>query len=164
MRSGTRTGLKRRWTPQRHRPVSKVNIGYTFLYLYAAVNPYTGDLIALLLPSMTKEAFAAFADHVVQQTEQQYGAKPVLMILDGATNHQQSVVSSERITLKKLPRASPELNPVERFFEQLRTELSNKVFEEIDTVEEFLCEILRKYFQKPQLLKSLTNFPYVRRQ
>lgn len=163
MRSGTRTALKRRWTPQGHRPISSVNIGYKYVYLYAAVNPYNGDLIALLLPSMTTECFAAFMRHFDQQTMQKYGANPVLLILDGATNHQQRVLETDRIVIEKLPRACPELNPAERFFEQLRTELSNQVFENIEDVEIFLCDILHKYFEQPKVVQSLTSFPYIRR-
>jgi len=48
MRSGTRTQHKRRWTPKGHRPVCKVKLGYEFTYLYAAMAPATGKLIALL--------------------------------------------------------------------------------------------------------------------
>lgn len=50
MRAGTRTELKKRWTPKGHRPVGKVRLGYRFCYLYAAIAPATGKLIALLLP------------------------------------------------------------------------------------------------------------------
>ena len=162
MRNGTRTELKRRWTPKGHRPLCKVKIGYEFVYLYAALNPYNGHLIALLLPYMTKECFAVFMNYFEEQTKLKYGEKAVLMIADGATNHQKDVIESDRIQLEKLPTACPELNPAERFFEQLRTELSNEIFETIEAVEIFLSEILMKYFEQPQLIHSLTNFPYIR--
>lgn len=163
MRSGTRTELKRRWGPQGHRPVASVKIGYEFLYLYAALNPYTGHLIALLLPNMTKDCFEIFMDHFCAETEAIYDQKKVLMILDGASNHQSNAVSSQNVKIKKLPRACPELNPAERFFEQLRTELSNLVFDTLDNVENYLVKILRKYFDTPSLIQSLTLFKYIRR-
>lgn len=162
MRTGTRTELKRRWGPQGHRPITKVKIGYEFVYLYAALNPYTGKLIALLLPRMTKECFGIFMDYFAQQTQEIYGTQKILLIGDGASNHQQDVIKSELIKLEKLPAACPELNPAERFFEELRTELSNQVFEEIDAVEKFLCQILKKYFQNPDRVAKLTCFPYIR--
>lgn len=162
MRSGTRTKLKRRWTPQKHRPICRVKIGYQFVYLYAALNPYNGHLIALLLPRMTKECFSIFMNFFDEQVQLKYGKKTVLMIADGATNHQQNVINGERVQLEKLPTACPELNPAERFFEQLRPELSNRVFETIEDVELFLSEILKKYFEKPELVQSLAHFPYIR--
>lgn len=162
MRSGTRTDLKRRWTPKGHRPLGRVKIGYEFVYLYAAINPYTGHLIALLLPYMTKECFEIFMAHFTQQVQAKYNQKTVLMICDGASNHQESVIYSDNVVLHKLPTACPELNPVERFFEQLRTELSNKVFLSISEVEEHLCRILQKYFESTQRVSKLTLFPYIR--
>jgi len=119
-------------------------------------------LVALLLPYMTKDCFSIFMEYFEKQTQDIYGEKEVLVILDGASNHQSDVLRSERIRLEKLPAACPELNPAERFFEQLRTELSNMVFEEIEQVEEHLIEILKKYFEKPELIQQLTYFPYIR--
>ena len=162
MRSGTRTELKRRWKPKGHRPICRVKIGYKFVYLYAALNPYDGQLIALLLPFMTKECFRIFIGYFEEQTKMVYGDEKILMILDGATNHQSDVINSERIFLEKLPPACPELNPAERFFEQLRTELSNQVFEQLEQVELYLIKILQKYYTNPQLICSLTHFNYIR--
>ncbi len=162
MRAGNRTALKRRWTPQKHRPITPVKIGYDFVYLYAALNPYDGELIALLLPNMTNECFKCFMDFFEQCTRDKYGRDPVLIIADGATNHQEKLIEVPYIRLEKLPRACPELNPAERFFEELRTELSNRVLHTIEQVEELLCEILQKYYEKPELISSLTLFPYIR--
>jgi len=162
MRSGTRTDLKRRWKPKGHRPICKVRIGYKFVYLYAALNPYDGQLVALLLPFMTKECFRIFMDYFEEQTQAVYGDEKILMILDGASNHQSDVIKSERMVLEKLPPACPELNPAERFFEQLRTELSNLVFEQLEQVEDYLIKILQKYYNNPDLICSLTHFKYIR--
>jgi len=162
MRSGTRTELKRRWKPRGHRPICKVKIGYKFVYLYAALNPYDGQLIALLLPFMTKTCFKIFMEYFEQQTQKLYGDEKILMILDGASNHQSDVIESDRVLLEKLPAACPELNPAERFFEQLRTELSNLIFEELNQVEDYLIQILQKYYKNPELICSLTHFAYIR--
>lgn len=162
MRCGNRTALKRRWTPCTHRPISPIKIGYQFVYLYAAINPYNGHLIALLLPSMKKVCFELFMRHFEQQTLDKYGQQAVLLVADGASNHQHDTIEHKRINLKILPRACPELNPVERFFEQLRAEMSNQVFETIEQVEDYLTNILYKYFEQPDRVSSLTLFNYIR--
>ena len=62
-------------------------------------------------------------------------------------------------------RRDPELNPVERFFEELRKELSNQIFKDIDEVEGFICKILKKYFDHPESLVSRLrrdHYPYIR--
>ncbi len=84
------------------------------------------------------------------------------MILDGAGAHQENVLAADsRLRIEKLPAASPELNPVERFFEELRKELANQVFEDIQAIEAKLEEILKKYWEQPNRIKQLTFFPYI---
>jgi transposase len=162
MRTGTRTELKKRWTPKGHRPVCKVKLGYQFCYLYAAIAPATGKLIALLLPDMTKECFRLFVEHFKRQTRALHGTHKVVLIADKAGSHQKSICEQNGIAFEPLPTACPELNPVERFFEELRRDLSNRVFTSITTLENYLCKILKKYFDRPETLVQLCYYPYIR--
>src|SRR5215210_4670248 len=131
MRAGTRTAGKSRWTPRGHRPVLKMKLGYTFTYLYAAIAPATGKLIALLLPDMTKQCFGIFVDHFKKQTKALHGTHKVVLIADRAGSHQQDVCEQKGIAFEPLPAGCPELNPVERFFEELRKALSNRIFKTV---------------------------------
>jgi transposase len=151
--------LKRRWTPVGHRPHCPVKIGYDFGYLYCAICPFTGDLFCLLLPHMTKVCFEIF----IKQFEEHLEGRPeTLLIADGAGNHQADVLAKDSpITLEKLPAACPELNPVERFFQELRKELANQVFEVIEAIEEKIMQILKRYWNEPNIVISLTSFPYI---
>ena len=81
------------------------------------------------------------------------------MVADGATAHR---LEEEKIELVKLPPYAPELNPVERFFEQLRRELEFCIFDSLDEAEDYLTTILGKYFKQPELVKSLTLYPYIK--
>lgn len=59
------------------------------------------------------------------------------------------------------PAYSPELNPAEHLWEELREkELANKAFDSLDTLEDALCEGLNQLASHPQRLRSLTDFPY----
>jgi transposase len=160
MRYGTRTALKRRWTPLGHRPRCRVKIGYEFGYLYCLICPFTGDLFCLLLPSMEKVCFARFlkefADYVGAESA------TTLVIVDGAGSHQTNVLSRDSVLrIEKLPPASPELNPVERFFQELRKGLANQVFETVEAIEEKIEQLLQRYWKEPHLIRSLTSFPYL---
>lgn len=154
MRVGTRTELGRKWTVFGTRPRGKQKIGYEYLYLYVSLKPFTGELFAMFLPRLNKECFALFAE---ERSFRQSGR--TLMVADGATAHR---LRHEKIELVKLPAYAPELNPVERFFEELRRELEFCVFESLDEAESYLTEILTKYFKKPELVKSLTLYPYIK--
>lgn len=163
MRYGTRTALKRRWTPRGHRPQCRVKIGYEFGYLYTAICPFTGDLFCLLLPNMKKQCFEIFLREFQAHLGCQQEKPPeTLLILDGAGSHQETAVGENSLLhLQKLPPACPELNPVERFFQELRKELANQVFETVSAVEEKIQLILGKYWREPNLIIRLTCFPYI---
>ena len=154
MRFGTRTALGKKWTPCGVRALGKQKIGYEYLYLYVSVKPFTGELFAMFLPRLDKACFNIFA------TERSLTLRrKTLMVADGATAHR---LADEKIELVKLPAYAPELNPVERFFEQLRSELEFCVFETLDEAETYLTEILAKYFKQPEAVKTLTLYPYIK--
>ena len=162
MRTGTRTQCKRRWSLRGHRPCCRMKLGYEFCYLYTALCPATGHLIALILPDMTKESFCLFCSYFSEQVKQSGSEAPVLLIADGAGAHQRDACLQKGITLQHLPTACPELNPVERFFEELRQEMSNIIYQSIDQVEDHLSQILQKYFHQKNKIIQLSNFPYIR--
>jgi transposase len=162
MRTGTRTECKGRWTAKGSRPVCRVKLGYAFTYLYAAIAPASGRLIALLLPDMSKASFSLFVEHFRKETKAVHGNHKVVLVADGAGAHQSEVCERRGIAFAKLPRGCPELNPVERFFEELRKQMSNQVFQTIRKVENCLCRILRHYFDQPQTLVQLCHYPYIR--
>jgi hypothetical protein len=172
MRSGTRSQCKRRWTPTGHRPKCRMKLGYQYCYLYAALNPYTGTLFSLILPDMTKDSFCVFTQHFSRYLDQLYPHNPadgkhneqrrkILLIADGAGAHLEELCTDNGFDFKKLPAASPELNPVERFFEELRKDLADHVFDTIEQVETHLISILQKYYQNPQMIIQLTQYPYI---
>ena len=72
------------------------------------------------------------------------------------------MVWPEGITPLALPPYSPELNPAERLFKELRDELSNLVFDDLDDLERTLTKALRPYWQHPECLISLTAYPWWR--
>lgn len=167
MRSGTRSACKTRWTPKGRRPRCRLKPGYAYCYLYAALNPYSGSLFCLLLPDMTKESFCLFTTRFARYRDERYGAqtkerKQALLIGDGAGAHQESLCLQRGFAFQKRPPASPELNPVERFFEELRKERANHVFQTIEKVEDCLANILQKHYRNPHLLSQLTQYPYSR--
>lgn len=154
MRVGTRTCLGKKWMPIGARPLGKQKIGYEYLYLYVSVKPFTGELFAMFLPRLNKECFGIFVRERSLSLE-----RKILMVADGATAHR---LENEKIELVKLPAYAPETNPVERFFEELRSELEFCGFESLDEAEVYLTKILGKYFKQPELVKSLTLYPYIK--
>ena len=113
-----------------------------------------------------RDSFGVFTDHFCRYLDKLYGVNneqrnKVLLIADGAGAHLEELCTDNGFDFKKLPAASPELNPVERFFEELRKDLADHVFDTIEQVEVHLISMLQKYYQNPQVIIQLTQFPYI---
>ena len=68
----------------------------------------------------------------------------------------------ENIRFIEQPSHSPELNPAEHLWEDLReNEFHNEAFGSLDQVEHALCEGLRRIEGDPEALRSMTLFPYL---
>jgi transposase len=92
------------------------------------------------------------------------GAYPdhhVLVVLDGAPSHRsEEIVWPENVDFLRLPAYSPELDPVERWFEEFRRELSNKAFATVELLQEALGQALLPYWEEPARLRQLTGFSW----
>ena len=156
MRVGTRTELGRKYAPCGTRPLGKQRIGYEYLYLYVSIKPMTGEVVACFLPRLDKICFNLFIKERSKQL-----TRPTLLIVDGAGAHR---LEEDNPLLKpaKLPAYSPELNPVERFFQELRRKLKFRVFESLDEAEKFVSEALSEFLSDSERVKSLTQYPYIK--
>jgi len=162
LRFGTRTNLGKRWTAKGVRPTGTMNIGYEYGYLYAAVNPASGELFGLILPSMTVASMTVFVEEFRRWLKSNGTAETeTRLILDGAGAHRSERISYGKLDKQLLPPYSPELNPVERFFQELRRELKNKVYESYEEVEKAVEGIFKRYLAKPEAVKKLTNFHWL---
>jgi transposase len=81
----------------------------------------------------------AFLEHLGEA----YAEHRLLVVLDGAPSHRSEEIGHlENVSLLGLLRYSPELNLVERWFQEFRRALSNKAFEEVEQLREALTRAL----------------------
>lgn len=157
-RFGTRTELGKRWTAKGVRPVGRMNIGYEYGYLYAAVNPASGRACGLILPALTVESLTIFvAEFRAWLAANGEAEAETMLVLDGAGAHRSERISYGGIDKQLLPPYSPELNPVERFFQELRRALKNQVYESYEAVEQAVEALFKRYLAQPEAVKKLTN-------
>jgi hypothetical protein len=68
------------------------------------------------------------------------------------------------VSLLGLPSYSPELNPVERWFQEFRRALSralfNMSFETVELLQEALTQALEPYWEEPARLQRLSGFSW----
>lgn len=148
---------RRRYCPKGFRPPYIVRRSYQWTYLYAAVEPTTGESFCLYLPGMDDGCLQIF----LGELSKAYPENHLLVVLDGAPSHRsEKIVYPENVSLLELPAYSPELDPVERWFQEFRRELSNRTFESVALMQEALTRTLAPYWKDPALLKRLTGYPW----
>ncbi len=97
----------------------------------------------------------------LDQLSEAYPEHHLLVVLDGAPSHRsEEIVCPENIDFLRLPAYSPELDPVERWFQEFRRELSNKAFETVELLQEVLGQALLPYWEEPARLRQLTSFSW----
>jgi transposase len=69
----------------------------------------------------------------------------------------------ENIRLIEQPPRSPELNPTEHIWEEVREKhFYNQVFASLATVTDTLCQGLHELMETPEKLCWMTSFPHLR--
>ena len=84
-------------------------------------------------------------------------------MLDGAPSHRGGqLVVPDNISLLFLPPYSPELNPKENLWDEIREKIfKNYALKSIDHVREKLREAILYVERNPHLVKSIASFPYI---
>lgn len=158
-RFGRITDIRSCWAPKGIRPTVPRQVVRTFVYVYAAVCMALGKMSALILPSANTAMMNLFLEEVSRDFKEYF----VIMLVDGAGWHRShGLTIPENMRLIQQPAHSPELNPVEHLWEELREKhLPNKAFKSLDGVEKALCKGLRELYGDPDRVRSMTNFPYL---
>ncbi len=146
---------KKRYCPKGFSPPYVVQRAYEWTYQYAAVDPTTGESFCLYLPGLDSYCLEVFLKHLAQA----YADHRLVVALDGALSHTSKEIElPQDVSLLPLPSYFPELNPVERWFQEFRRPLANKDFETIGSLQERLTRALEPYWDGPARLRSLTGF------
>src|SRR5208337_4848314 len=94
-----------------------------------------------------------------------FARQDILLVLDGAPNHRcRDLVLPSNISLLFLPPYSPELNPKENLWEEIREKIfKNYALKSIDAVRAKLKQAIFYINCNPETVKSITSFPYIRK-
>lgn len=159
-RFGRISDIKSCWAPKSIRPIVPRQIVHEWVYVFAAICPLLGRLTALLLPYANMQMMTLFLQQVAVDFQEYF----IVMVVDRATWHMsKNLQVPDNLRLLPLPPGSPELNPTEHLWEDLReNELANHLFDSLDQVEGALSAGIKRLASQSEGLRSLTNFPYMR--
>lgn len=147
------------WAPAPLRPIRNLALVREFRYEYAAVSPWGGHLNYMTAQKMNTENMTKFLSQIS-------GAHPndfCIMILDGASSHKsKDLVVPHNVSLILLPPYSPELNPAEQIWNQLRRDyFANRVFDSLNAATEQTERGLSEMAANKTAIRSLTNWPWI---
>ena len=133
---------RRRITLPGIKPISPVQFQFESYYLYGAVEPSTGESFFLELPNLNAQCFQIYLD----EFSKAYADSFIVMILDRGKFHQaQNLKIPHNIIPVFLPPYSPELNPIERLWEDIKAEIADELYPTIQALMDKVASILKRY-------------------
>jgi transposase len=156
----TRIGLmpihRRRITATGIRPLISSEIRREYLYLFGLIEPLTGKDFMMELPSLDTASMQVFMNEFSGEDEESLH----LIIVDNATAHTtEKLKIRENIVFIFLPANAPELNPIERFWKELKDWLSDYAPQTMKEVSGLISQGLASFSEKA--ISSITSFEYL---
>jgi transposase len=147
------------WAPVGVRPEVAAQLIREYIYLYGAVSPEDGLCVYLIMQASNTASFQAFLDVLARK----FARQDILLVLDGAPNHRLSqLIIPANLTLLFLPPYSPELNPKENLWDEIREKIfKNYALKSMDDVRAKLKQAILYIDRNPKLVRSIASFPYI---
>jgi transposase len=159
-RLGQQGTLTRMWAPTGSRPTAVKQTEYEWVYLWAAVEPATGESAAMITPTVNTSLMNRFLEGLGGMLGDNDHA---VLVCDQAGWHvAQALNIPNNITLLHLPPYSPELNPTENLWAYIRSHhLANRAYKDYD---ELLHAADQAYLQMdPKTIKGICGCPWIER-
>jgi transposase len=139
LRLGLRGTTRRVWGRRGVKVHQRLQLKYDWWYLFVAVDGRAGTVSWTWVDSMKA------ADLVPLMEALRANAPLDAIVWDGAASHRDDAVRAVGVPLIPLPRYSPELNPAERLFEEVRRRVEGQVYttlaDKVAAVNAFLDEL-----------------------
>ncbi len=154
-RFGLVTILRRRLTLRGVKPLAPYQHELKSFYLYGSVEPLSGRSFFLELPGLDGRLFQVYLDHFAQAYAEQLN----LLVLDNAPAHiAQKVRLPPNVRFIFTPPYTPEVNPMERLWEDLKDALAGHNPLSLNDLSDQLGDLIGVY--TPAQLSSLTSYPF----
>ena len=148
---------KRCWCPKGQRPSVPCHHIREYRYAFGAVEPLSGESFFLTMPNCDTECTNIF----LEKLSEQYPDDIILLVCDGAAWHKSKALRCpENIQLLSIPPYTPEMNPIEQIWKQIRSMgFRNEVFDSLSAVMDRLCETI--CLLTTDMVKSITGRQWI---
>jgi transposase len=138
------------------KPVQQCEPAYESFYLYGAVEPATGERLFVERPTLDSEGFQDFLDAFSWSFP---GSLNVLILDNGAFHKAKALRIPDNVELLFLPPYSPELNPIERFWQDVKDDIAFHRYETLAALKQRMRRKLANYVD--EAVASLTGYEYL---
>jgi hypothetical protein len=158
-RFGRMSDPARCWAPAPMRPTVCLALIREFRYFYAAIGPQSGTLHWMASEKMNTGCMGLF----LRQVGEAHPDRHVVMVVDGASSHRAKALEiPDNISLIQLPPYSPELNPTEILWHELREKhCANRVFSSLEAVCQEVETGLQLFSAEPARVTRLSGWPWI---
>ena len=162
MRYGLISNFRRSWSKVGERTIVDSQQSFENRYLFSAVAPLSGKSFHLTgIDGFDSEAAHTF----LLELKKEYPDTLVILVWDNAPCHRPKVHREiPGMIVLFLPPYSPQLNPAERFFEELRKATANIIFKTIDEQEKAVDAALNEWSDDIEGMKQLLGYEWILRQ
>ena len=133
----------------------RLQLVYEWRYLFLVVDGRKGKLHWSWIDSMKAEMVGAAVNGLKQQTE------VAAVVWDGAPSHRGELVRGVGLPLIGLPPYSPELNPAERVFEEVRRWIEGKVYPSLEDKVAAVAAYLTHLESDPNRVRALCGWHWI---
>jgi hypothetical protein len=138
------------------KPIQKQRLAYQSCYLYGAVEPLAGERFLLERESPGIDGFQDFLDGFADR----FSESLCVLVLDNGQFHKAKALSiPDNVRLLFLPPYSPELNPVERLWQDPTGHLAFHLHEGLPALKQRVREKLDTYTD--EAVASITGYEYL---
>ena len=162
MRYGLISNFRRSWSKVGERTIIDSQQSFDNRYLFSAVSPLSGESFHLT----SIDGFDSDAAHVfLRELKKQYADIPVVLVWDNAPCHRIKIHREiPGMIVLFLPPYSPELNPAERFFGEVRKSTANRLFSTIEEQEEVIGNFVKTLSEDTEKMKRLLGYDWIQKQ
>jgi len=128
-----------------------------YRYAYGVVEPLTGESFFLVMPRCDTACMNVF----LRELSKVCPDDQIVLVCDGASWHRANTLETpQNIRLLFLPSATPEMNPMEQIWKEIRKRgFRNEVFPTLESVVDRLCDTICSL--SPDVIRSITGRDWI---
>lgn len=150
------TVLRRGITVAGVKPIGAYQHRFIYRYCYGLVEPVSGDKFFVTAPQVN----TLFFEYLLQEFSRHEPQVYKIIFLDKAGYHRAKHLQvPQNIRLVYLPSSNPELNPIERFWRDMKDKVAFCNFKDETELEAWISKTINAYSKEK--VASLTGYDYI---